>query len=153
MTPYNIALLFCRLLAIFLVGRFFELFAIGALSAFSFLIFNPPSSEWRVIAVLLAPAGYLATSIVLWLGAPLIALSVARGVEFSTPVTASENSARQWDATLKSFLGIYFVILGVSGCGAGLIGLLLTGNGIVNSRRVTLVMKDLSQRLCNLCSD
>lgn len=132
MKPYDIALLFCRLLSIFLIGRFFEVLATGVLAAFTTLIFSRPlTGAWIAIAYLVVPLGFLGMSVVLWLGAPLIASSVARDVKFSPPATTAADSVQQWSAILRGLLGLFFIIQGVSGCGAGLIGLVLTGNGIV----------------------
>lgn len=134
MKPYDIAVLFCRLLSIFLVGRFFEALATGTSAAFGTLIFSRPGTEWRAIAYLIVPLSFLGMSVVLWLGSPLIASSVARGVEFSQPVVAAPDSVQRWSAMLKGLLGLFFVIEGISGCGAGLIGLVLVGNGVTRAQ-------------------
>ena len=121
MTPFNIAFLFCRLLSIWCVVRFVELFGQSASQVFYFWssrALTAPIPVWALFA--LWPLGLAVVSCVLWLGARSIARSIASDIEYSSEQNANIQTANWWNLG-RAFLGVYFLVSGISSGFAALV--------------------------------
>ncbi len=118
MTPFNIALLFCRLLSIWCVARFVEAF--GRLATLFLLTFVPSNSMSGFLARndgvsnVGISLGMFFLACALWLGAPVIARAVAQNIEYSNVVDQPKTTSNWWNVG-RGLLGLYILITGLSG--------------------------------------
>ena len=136
MTPFNIALLFCRLLSIWCVARFAESFGQAAAQAFVMsAVLNPQTKivPLHVIAYAASwPLGLIVVASVLWIGAPLIARNVTSDIEYSKRTPQANTSLF---AIGQGLLGMFLIARGLSGVVAGLVSIFLDASGQMSQFR------------------
>jgi hypothetical protein len=115
MTPFNIALLFCRLLSIWCVVRFVEAFGRATPYLLTFVISNPSNNHSDGLSNVGIALGMSLMGCVLWLGAPIIARFLARDIEYSNSKENQLHAMPNWWNIGRGLLALYFLINGLSG--------------------------------------
>ena len=118
MTPYNTALLFCRLLSIWCVIRAAEIF--GTMASTIYILSIDPNVAagqlpWRQMLLEIGwPLAIALSACILWLGAPIIARNATRDIEHST-LKAAQYSDRQFFAIGQGLLALFLISQSLSG--------------------------------------
>ena len=118
MTPFNIAFLFCRLLSLWCVARFVETFAkVSAAFLLTYVFPGSGSNLWTrndQTGNISGALGMCFLACALWLGAPIIAQSVAQNIEYSNGVDQPKTTRNWWNIG-RGLLGLYFLVTGLGG--------------------------------------